>query len=179
MIREEMLKSETIFEGKIITVKKDTVRISEEKSAYREIALHKPAVAVVPVFDEGIFLVKQFRYATGEFLWEIPAGIMEPGENPQQTAIRELIEETSLRPEKLEHLCSFYTTPGFSNEEVIIFISKDLHHDSSLQPDPDENIEKKLFSLGELSLAVRNGTIKDSKTLIGICFALEKIQQGF
>ncbi|MBN2363941.1 NUDIX hydrolase [candidate division WOR-3 bacterium] len=172
---EKLIKSETIFEGKIITVKKDLVEISESMTASREIALHMPAVAVVPVFDDGVLLVKQFRYATGEFLWEIPAGIMEEDEKPEETAERELIEETGYRPEKLELLCRFFTTPGFSNEEVFVFMSRELSPDSSLDPDPDENIEKKIFTFSDIASCLKEGLIKDSKTIIGLIIALEKI----
>ncbi|MBN1620393.1 NUDIX hydrolase, partial [candidate division WOR-3 bacterium] len=119
--------------------------------------MHKKAVAVVPVLEDGFVLIRQFRYAANEILWEIPAGIMEDDETPAETAVRELIEETGFRPEKLEQLCRFYTTPGFSNEEVIIFYSQNLIPDKSLSPDPDENIEKKVFSHSEVRSSLKNG----------------------
>lgn len=139
--------------------------------------MHKKAVAVVPVLEDGFVLIRQFRYAANEILWEIPAGIMEDDETPAETAVRELIEETGFRPEKLEQLCRFYTTPGFSNEEVIIFYSQNLIPDKSLSPDPDENIEKKVFSHSEVRSSLKNGLIRDSKTIIGLLLALEKIEK--
>ncbi len=177
-LKEKKIESRTLFEGKIITVKKDLVSLGDDKTATREIVLHKKAVAVVPVVEEGFILIRQFRYAADEILWEIPAGIMEDGETPDETAQRELIEETGFRPVKLEQLCRFYTTPGFSNEEVIIYYSQNLTPDRSFSPDPDENIEMKVFSHSEIRASLKNGLIRDSKTIIGLLLALEKIEKA-
>ncbi len=127
MNTETRLSTETVFEGKIVTVRVDDVSLPNGVKAVREVVEHRPAVAIVP-FDDNreVILVSQFRYPVGEQLLEVPAGIIEVSETPEQCADRELQEEIGYRAREMRSLGSFWTAPGFSDELMYAFVATGL-----------------------------------------------------
>lgn len=173
---EKTMKTENIYKGKILNLRIDTVELPDKKYSKREIVEHPGSVAIVPITDKKeIILVRQYRKAVESNLLEIPAGKLEVNEVPKETAIRELREEIGLRAEKLEYISEFYTSPGFTNEKMYLFLAMDLVMDA-LEPDDDEYIEIIKFQLDELANLIKKGQILDSKTLIGIYMAMEYLR---
>ena len=167
-VEEKTVHSEMIFEGKLINLRVDTVALPGERFATREIVEHPGAVAVVAMtVDNKIVMVKQYRKPVEDFLWEIPAGKLEKDELPEDCARRELEEETGYQSELVEHLLSFFTSPGFSNEILHIYIAQNCIQGKA-QPDEDEYISSECYSFEELMTMIFNGRIKDSKTIIAI-----------
>lgn len=173
-MQEKKLDSKIIYHGKILELNLDTVQLSNGKQAKREVVIHPGAVAIIAFnADNKILLIRQFRYPVGEILWEIPAGKLDKGEDPEQCAKRELIEETGYRAEEWQYLATFFTTPGFSNEVMYLYLAKDLYDDKA-SPDDDEFIEVVPTSIDDALEKINLGEIKDAKTLLGILMA-EKI----
>ena len=128
---ERTISSKRIFDGKILSLRVDTVALSNGIEATREVIEHGPAVAIVPVDDKGnVHLVRQYRKAVGDSLLEVPAGRMDQGEDPAEAAHRELGEETGLTAGKLDFLGSYFTTPGFTDEEMHTFLATDLKEET-------------------------------------------------
>lgn len=168
MNTEITVKSEKIFEGKIVNLRVDTVELENQKYAKREIVDHKSASAIVAVNEnDEMLLVRQYRKAVEDFLYEIPAGIINIAEEPVECALRELKEETGYVAEKIEQLYEFYTSPGFCNEKVYLFKAGNLSF-TSTKFDEDECIETIKVSKEEAKKLIETGRIQDSKTLIGM-----------
>ncbi|MBP2634202.1 MAG: nudF [Firmicutes bacterium] len=168
---EKLVSSERIFEGKVINLRRDTVILPNDQTATREVVEHPGAVAVVPVTKEGnIILVRQFRHPVGQILLEVPAGKLDPGEPPENCALRELAEETGFTSNKLRHLTSMYTTPGFSNEIIHVYLAEDLV-ESDKQPDEDEFIHTEVFTPKQIKELITTGELCDSKSLVALCLA--------
>ena len=164
---EKTMKTEKIYEGKILNLRIDTVELPDKKYSKREIVEHPGAVAIVALTEENeIILVKQYRKAVERELLELPAGKLEIGEEPKETAIRELKEETGFTSERIEYLLEFYTSPGFSDEKMYIFLAEELI-EGEAQPEKDEYIEVKKVKLDDLIDMIFKGEILDSKTIIG------------
>lgn len=123
------------------------------------------AVAMLPVIGEDCLLIRQYRYAIDQYLYEVPAGTMEPGETPIETAHREMIEETGFAAGRLATVGTILTTPGFSDEQIHLFKATDLVSSSLYRPDDDEVIEVQRLSLTGAWAMVMNGTITDAKTI--------------
>lgn len=165
---EKTIASKMHFQGKILNVRVDTVKLPDGKTADREIVEHSGGVTIIPVTDGGeIILVKQFRKAADQVLLELPAGKLEPGEEPENCADRELEEETGYRAQKLEKLFSFYTTPGYSDEILHLYLADELV-ESSTSLDDGEFIEIKKIKEDEIDSYINQGKIKDAKTIIGL-----------
>ncbi|MCL5046769.1 MAG: NUDIX hydrolase [Actinobacteria bacterium] len=168
---EKKLSSERIFEGRIISLKVDRVELPGGKVTTREVVEHPGAVAVVGLAPgERVVLVRQFRYPAGEEMLEIPAGGLHPGEDPGRAAARELEEETGLRAGKLTKLAEFFTTPGFTNEIMHLYLAEGLEG-SKPNPDEDEFLEVEIWPLSDALEAVREGRIRDGKTIAGLLLA--------
>jgi ADP-ribose pyrophosphatase len=163
----ERIGGEVVWEGKIATVRIDRFRYDDGKEAEREIVDHPGAVGVVAHDGERIYLVRQPREAVDDpGLLELPAGKLdEEGESPLDTAQRELAEEIGKGARTWQHLTSFYTSPGFTNEECHLFMATDLYDESS-ETDEDERIEIVELPLSRLDQTIRD--CRDSKTLIGL-----------
>lgn len=165
---EETTGTQRIYEGRIINVRVDTVRLPSGRESKREIIEHKGAVCIVPVLDDGrVMLVRQFRKASGESLLEVPAGGLEAGESPQDCAARELMEECGFRPGKLVPIYQAFLAPGYSTEMMYAFLATELSPEK-MQADDDESIELETFSLDELEAMVDAFQIRDAKTVAAI-----------
>src|SRR5919108_5435169 len=125
-MRERVLASRTIFEGSVLRLRVDDVEAADGHRSTREVIEHGGAVGVVCVHDGDVWLVRQYRHATEQVLLEIPAGKLGGGEDPQECAARELVEEIGLRPHRLEHLATYYTTPGFTNERFYLYFTDEV-----------------------------------------------------
>jgi ADP-ribose pyrophosphatase len=171
---ERVLSSRTIFEGNILTLRVDEVEAADGHRSTREVVEHAGAVGVVCVHNGDLVLVRQYRHATGEVLLEIPAGKLSAGEDPQACAARELIEEVSLRPGRLEHLATYYTTPGFTNEKFYLYFTDDVVEESGTS-DEGEVIEVERRPLHDLRILLASGEIKDAKTLLGLALVALRV----
>lgn len=170
-LKEEMLKSERVYEGRIFSVERDLVRLPDGTESQRDIVRHPNAVAILAWADrEHILLVRQFRYATGRELWEVPAGKLEAGELPSDCAARELQEETGYAPGSLRELAAFYTSPGFSSEMLYLFEARDLVRAAGGK-DADEFLEVARLPLHQALAWLEKGKIQDAKTLIALLLA--------
>jgi ADP-ribose pyrophosphatase len=168
---EKHVKSEVVFEGNLLTVRRDTVELPNGKLATRELIQHPGAVAVVAVREDGkILLVRQYRYPIDQVTLEIPAGKLDQGEKPEDCAKRELEEETGYQAKKLRLLSSIITTPGFTNEVIHLFLAEDLILAEQC-PDEDEFIDAEAFTKAEIRTMIDNGTICDAKSLTGLLLA--------
>lgn len=166
--KEKTMKSEKLYEGKIINLRIDTVELPDKKYSKREIVEHPGGVAIVGITDENkILLVSQYRKAVDRVLLELPAGKIEVNEEPKETAIKELKEETGYSTEKLEYLLEFYTSPGFSTEKVYIFLAENMEKGEQ-ELESGEYIDVESYRIEDLIEMIENGDIIDSKTIIGI-----------
>jgi ADP-ribose pyrophosphatase len=135
---------------------------------------HRGSVAALAVRDDGgLVLVRQYRYAVDDWVWELPAGRLDPGETPEDGARRELEEETGLRPARLESIASFYTTPGFCDERMHVFRATGLSPVPP-RPDDDERLELRVFALQEARDMMGRGEIREGKTLVALLLELER-----
>ncbi len=173
---EVELSRETVFDGKLIKVLKETVRLPDGNVRPREIVVHPGAVALVVVDqDEKLVLVRQYRRATDKVLLEIPAGTRENGEDAETCARREVQEEAGYSAGRVERLGGFYSAPGFCTEYLDCYLLTDLK-ESRLQPDDDENIEVVKLSAEEARDAIQRGEICDAKSICGILMWLSGVR---
>lgn len=170
--QEKTVKSKEIFRGKIINLRVEQVELPNGKIASREIVEHPGAVAVVAVTSENqVLMVKQYRKACEEELWEIPAGKLDPGESPEDAAVRELEEETGYRAGSLEKLTSVYTSPGFANEMIHIYLAEKLTA-TEQNPDEDEFLDLYHCTWEQIRELLKSGELKDAKSISGLLMAM-------
>ncbi|RNB81547.1 NUDIX hydrolase [Brevibacillus fluminis] len=175
---EKTISSQPIYDGRIIKVKVDEVVLPNGKTAKREIVNHQGAVAVMALTDDNKLLaVRQFRKPLERSIIEIPAGKLERGEEPIECARRELLEETGYTAKVLTLLSSFYTSPGFADEILHLFVATGLTAGEA-QPDEDEFVEVLHLSLEEARQLHAAGDIRDAKTVVAL-FAWEAKMLGF
>ena len=168
------VKSEEIFEGKILNLKLEYFE-KDDKILKREIVEHKDAVAIFPIDEDGyIYLVKQYRFPIQEYFLEIPAGLVEAGENYKETALRELQEEIGFSSNNLEKIFEGYNSVGFCDEKTVVYRADRLFS-SKLPEDEDENLSIVKIHFDDLKKMYFNGEIKDFKTAIAI---LNEINRG-
>lgn len=179
-MREEILDRRTAYAGKLINLEVARVRLADGHETEREVVHHPGAVAVVALArstatvaqDWQVLLVRQFRLPADEALLELPAGTAEAGEDPQETARRELAEEVGRQAGSWHELASFYTSPGYSDERITLYLALDLAPTKG-EPEADEALEVVLIPLALAHEAIRNGEIRDAKTITGILLALD------
>lgn len=165
---ETRLSSERPFEGRLVSVRVDRVKLPSGRESVREVVEHPGAVGILPVTDSGnILLVRQFRYAVGSTLLEIPAGTREPDEQPEETAMREVQEEVGMKAAGLDLLARFYVSPGWSTEEITIYRSTGLAKVAAT-PEDDESIEPVEIRPDEIAGRMRDGQIADAKTITAL-----------
>ena len=167
-LKEERVSSEIIYKGRILNLRIDSVKLPSGRIKPREIVEHKKAVVILAENERGeILLINQFRYPAGEVLIELPAGIVEHGEDCAAAAERELREETGWKPGKMSKIGEFYTSPGFSDELLIMYYAADLTLDE-LPLDEDEFIVPSFFSKEAVLKLAAEGGIRDAKSLYGV-----------
>ena len=165
---EKQISSEEKFSGKILRVTVDTVELENGKEAKREVVHHHGGSGVVPLTEDGeVYLVRQFRYAFGKELLEIPAGKLEPGEDPLTAAKRELTEECGLTADEFVDLQPIYPSVGYDNEVIYMYLATGLH-ESLAQPDEDEFLDLVKLPLEEAINMVQKGEILDAKTVAAL-----------
>ena len=165
---ETTAEADYLYQGRIINVRNDLIKLPNGKNAQREYVEHRGGVAVLAVDEKGMVpLVRQFRYPLGGHLWEIPAGKLEAGERPDEAIRRELKEEAGLVAGKMESLGSFYPTCGYSNEIIRLYLATDLTYVGA-KPDEDEFLELKYVPLDALYQKCLSGEIRDGKTLVAV-----------
>jgi ADP-ribose pyrophosphatase len=170
------LSSRRVYSGRIINLDVDTVRFPNGSTGELEMIRHPGAAAIVPFLsdpvgvDPQLLLLRQYRYAADEFLYEIPAGRLDPGEEPLDCAKRELMEETGCEAERIEHLYTFYTTPGFTDEKIHAFMAVGLSRGES-RHETDEFITVETLTLSNALGLIEKGEIKDAKTALAILYA--------
>src|SRR5699024_6345185 len=175
-LTEKTLKTTPIYNGKIVNLQVDEVLLPDGQKSTRELIKHPGAVAIIPVTpDDTIIFVRQYRKPLEKTIIEIPAGKLEQGERPEITAIRELEEETGYTTNNLSFITSFYTSPGFADELMHIYISTDLQQlDEKVDGDDDEFIELLELTLDEAKEYVARNEIQDAKTNYAILYLENK-----
>lgn len=167
---EKTVDSKLIFEGKIVKLKVDDIRLPDGSMGFREVIEHSGAAAILAITEEKkIIMVRQFRYPIKQELIEIPAGKVEPGEDPLDCAKRELEEETGYVAEDFKLLAKYYTSVGFSNELLYLYLATGLTKSSS-RPDQDEFLEVVEYDMARVREILEQEPILDSKTLIAFLF---------
>ena len=168
-LAERMISREEIYDGKVLHLVKDTVRLPDGKTAIREICLHVGAVCVIPILPDGrVIMERQFRYAHGRVFYEIPAGKLDsPDEDPLRAAERELREETGAVAGKMTFLGVVDTSPALINERIYMYLAEDLTF-GERELDEGEFLNVELAPLSELYKMVMSGEIRDSKTQIAV-----------
>lgn len=164
---EKQKKENLIYKGRIITLYNDEVVCSNGRMAKREYVHHNGGAAVLAVKNDEILLIKQFRYPYHKVIYEIPAGKIEIGEDPYQTALRELEEECGYKASALIDLGSLYPTCGYSDEVIYLYLAKD-YEKTGTHFDEDEEIEAEFVKIEDALKMIKDGNIKDSKTIIAI-----------
>lgn len=168
--KAKILKSEVIFEGKSFGVRRDELIEPTGVRTMREVVTHPGSVVVLPVLPDGrIVLVRQYRHAVGQYMWELVAGRMERGENPKAGAARELIEETGYRAKKLTVFLDIVPTPGFLQERMYLLLAEGLTLGEA-QPEEDEKLIVGTYSKKQLEEMVRTGKMRDAKSIAGLLF---------
>ena len=162
----EVIKSEMAYKGKFLSVKKDEITLPDGNTAFREVVERGAATAILPVDNMGnIILVRQYRHPFGKMILEVPAGIMEEKEQAYDCAKRELEEETGYKAKELQFVCEMYPTPGFCMEVLYLYIAENLEKGHQ-NFDEDEFIEVEKYTLQQALDMVRDGKIKDAKTIL-------------
>ena len=170
-LTEPTIETKRIYEGRIINLRVDTVRMPSGNTATREIVEHSHAVCIVPVDEDGnVVLVRQYRKPAEEALLEVPAGGVEEGEVSEEAVLRELQEEIGYTAGSLQHLSSFWVAPGWATEFMHAYLATDLTP-SRLEADEDENIEVVRMPFDDALAMPRTGEIQDGKTIAAMLLA--------
>jgi ADP-ribose pyrophosphatase len=166
-----VLSSRVVYRGPVFWVTRDEVIEPGGIKARRDIVQHTGSVVILPLDESGkeprILLERQYRHAAQQYLWELPAGRIDEGENELTAAKRELLEETGYTARKWKRILSFYASPGFVAETMSVYLARDLRAGTA-QPEADEVIAMRFFSLDAALRMVLSGTIRDAKTISGI-----------
>ncbi|MBK7105314.1 MAG: NUDIX hydrolase [Ignavibacteriae bacterium] len=164
-------KSERIFNGVVFDIKVDQIEYHSGNIGIREVIVHNGGAVVVPVTKDGkIILVKQYRYPFDEWMFELPAGKLEKGEDPLVCATRELTEETGYSAESISPLGKIYTSPGFCNEILYIYLAENLKAGNHNREEGEHGMEVYELSLDEINGMISSGKIVDAKTISGVHF---------
>ena len=172
MAPEKTLSTEVVFEGRAIKLRVDTVETVDGRTTTREIVEHGACICVIAIDDGSVLLVKQFRKPLEKELLEIPAGGIDPGEDAEAAVVREMREETGLRPRKLERLCGFYSSPGFCNEYLHLYLATDFVADRLFAEDT-AGIELVRVPVARVPELIASGKIEDCKSIAGLLYYLE------
>lgn len=171
-----LVSTDRKYTGRIVNLDVDTVRFPDGSTGQLEMLRHPGASAVVPLLDDiraadpRVLLIRQFRHAADRFIWEVPAGRLDPGESPERCAGRELEEETGMKAGRLEKLTTIFTTPGFTDERIHLFAAYDLA-EGKARREADEFMELHPRRWSEVMESIRLGEIDDGKTLVSLLYA--------
>jgi ADP-ribose pyrophosphatase len=171
----QRLASRRAYDGRLINVDVDTLEAPDGSTFELEMIRHPGAAAVVPLLDDphaddpSVLLIRQYRYAASATIWEVPAGVLEPGEEPSACARRELTEETGAVAGRIEHLATVYTTPGFTDEQIHLFLATELKSGEPNHED-DEFIEVRAVPMSEVLGMIKDGRIVDAKTVVALLY---------
>src|ERR1041384_1096477 len=162
---------EHIFKGRVIDVGTEDVKLPSGVTVTLDVIKHPGASLIVPLDGDRVTMIKQWRHCAGGWLWEVPAGTLNPGETPEQCARREIVEEAGVKAGRLDHAGFIFTAPGFCDEKIHIFIARDLSP-APKHPDEDEVItEVKQVRYDDCLRMIANGDIHDAKTIAGLTHA--------
>ncbi|HEX5474579.1 MAG TPA: NUDIX hydrolase [Vicinamibacterales bacterium] len=166
----ERISHDRVFSGRVFSVDRDRVRMPNGREVEVDVVRHARSVVILPVPEPGqVILIRQYRYAVGKVLWELPAGSVDPGETPEEAARRECHEEIGKVPSTVVRLAAMLPTPGYCDEEMIFFRASSLEEPTSAAAlDEDEDIEPRQFALRDAREMVRRGDIVDMKTVAGL-----------
>lgn len=166
----KVLDTKIIYEGKVFGVRQDRVIEPGGVEVTRDIVVHRGSVVVLPVFPDGeILLIRQYRHAVGDFLWELVAGRVEEGESLAESARRELLEETGYTARSVKRILEIFPSPGLMSERMWVFVATGLR-EGAAQPEEDEMISAKKFPLEALEKMIRRGNLHDGKSVSAILF---------
>jgi ADP-ribose pyrophosphatase len=176
--RAKLLKSKVLYKGNVFRLQRDTVIEPGGVRADRDIIVHPGSVVVLPIFQDGrVLLIRQYRHTVGEFLWELVAGRKEPKETPAVAARRELLEETGYTARRLRRLLHIIPTPGFVNEWMWIFAGEGLV-EGAAQPEEDEKITPRIFTLKQVDAMIQSGRLRDAKSIAGLLYYMRYIKRS-
>jgi ADP-ribose pyrophosphatase len=165
--KETWIETETVYDGKILTLKTGRVRLDDGVIGEREIVEHPGGVGVLPIIEDYAILVRQFRIAVNDYVLEMPAGRLEANESPEERAVEELIEEAGLRAGRLEKIAACYCSPGFTNELDHLFLAYDLE-EVEARPEHEERIELVEVTADNAASMLASFEICDAKTMIAL-----------
>ena len=166
----QVLSSEMIYQGPVFGLRRDEVIEPTGLRTKREVITHPGSVVVLPVLPDGrIVMIQQYRHATKQYLWELVAGRMEPGEDPKQAAARELAEETGYRAKNLKVFLYVFPTPGFLEEKMFLLLASDCVPGQA-SPEDDEKIVSAVYTPKKLEQMIHSGELKDAKSIAGLLY---------
>jgi ADP-ribose pyrophosphatase len=170
MSEPQRLSHERIFDGNVFSVDRDRVRMTNGREVTVDVVRHPKSVVLLPVPEPGhVILIRQYRYPLDRWLWELPAGSVDEGEQPEAAARRECHEEIGQVPDTIVRLAALYPTPGYCDEEMVFFRLSGLSTPSEpATPDEDEDIEVRVFTIADARDMIRRGEITDMKTVVGM-----------
>jgi ADP-ribose pyrophosphatase len=167
-----ILSSEMIYQGRVFGLRRDEVLEPSGVRATREVITHPGSVVVLPVLPNGrIVMIRQYRHATRQYLWELVAGRKEPEETPKEGAARELLEETGYRAKRFKVFLDVFPTPGFLEERMYLLLAEGLIAGEA-EPEEDEKIEVRAYKVNELKKMIKSGRLRDAKSVAAILYYL-------
>ena len=177
-LKEKTLSSQLVYDGQLLKVYYDTVELVDGNTSWREVIRHPGAVVVVPIDSQGnVHMVRQFRYPYGRVLLEVPAGKLEPGEDPFSAAQRELSEEVGAQAAQWTPIGQMMPTPGFCDELQHVYLAQDLTF-GEIHPDEDEFLEHVALPLEDAAAMAVDGRLEDSKTVAAVLRAYLRLKEG-
>jgi ADP-ribose pyrophosphatase len=177
MLDEQLIRRDVVFRGKYLSAEVRTVRFHDGQEGTREIVTPPNAVGILPVDSNGnVHLVRQYRTPLERVILEIPAGILEPGESAEATGRRECEEEAGVIPGRMERLCGYYHSVGFSTGKIELYLATDLTPSTLVHREHGEVLERVVMPFSRLLEMVESGEVVDSKTLVAVLWYLQKIK---
>src|ERR1700681_636624 len=168
--KARIIRSKTIYSGPVFGIRRDELVEPGGVRTTREMITHPGSVVVLPILPDGrVLLIRQYRHAARQFLWELVAGRIDKSESPRKAAARELIEETGYRAKRLRVFMDFFPTPGFLEEKMFILLAEDLS-EGIARPEEDEKIESRAYDREELEQMIQKRIIRDGKTIAGLLY---------
>jgi ADP-ribose pyrophosphatase len=176
--KARILRSKIIYTGPVFGIRRDELVEPGGVRTTREMITHSGSVVVLPVLPDGrVLLIRQYRHAARQFLWELVAGRVDEGESPRKAAARELIEETGYRAKRFRIFMDFFPSPGFLEEKMFILLAEGLT-EGIAQPEEDEKIENRAYEREELEQMIQKRIIRDGKTIAGLLYYFRFISKS-